>query len=94
MNGCLNGQLLLATPAPCIEEMRKAPLQDAGAPYRWETTDLQVAGQVASATLKESGFPDGSGFTNYFHLLEDGDGWRIVSKLFMQISADDKPPPR
>ena len=94
MNGCLNGQLLLATPAPCIEEMRKAPLQDAGAPYRWEITDLQVAGQVASATLKESGFPDGSGFANYFHLLEDGDGWRIVSKLFMQISADDAPPPR
>ena len=90
MNGYLNGQLLLATPEPFIEEMRKAPLQDAGAPYRWEVTDVQVTGQVASATLKESGFPDGSGFTNYFHLLDDGDGWRIVSKLFTQIPADDK----
>ena len=90
MNGYLNGQPLLATPEPFIEEMRKAPLQDAGAPYRWRITDVQVAGKVASATLKETGFPDRSGFINYFHLIDDGGGWRIISKLFAQISPHDK----
>ena len=90
MNGYLNGQPLLATPEPFIEEMRKAPLRDAGAPYRWRITDVQVAGKVASATLKETGFPDRSGFINYFHLIDDGGGWRIISKLFAQISAHDK----
>ena len=88
MNGYLNGQLLLATPAPFIAEMSKAPLREAGAPYEWEIADLQMAGKVASATLKETGFLDGSGFTSYFHLIDDGDGWRIISKLFTQ-----HPPP-
>ena len=84
MNGYLNGQLLLATPEPFIAEMSKAPLREAGAPYEWEIAGLQVAGKVASVTLKETGFPDGSGFTTYFHLIDDGDGWSIVSKLFTQ----------
>lgn len=83
MNGYRIGQPLLATPDPFIERMRNAPLREADAPYRWEIAELQVTGKVASVTLKEAGFPDGSGFTDYFHLIDDGDGWRIISKLFM-----------
>lgn len=90
MNGYLTDELLLTTPDPFIEKRSKAPLREAGVRYEWEITSLQVAGKVASVTLKEEGGnPAGSGYTNYFHLIDDGDGWRIISKLFTEHPASE-----
>ena len=82
MNGYLGGQLLLATPEPFIKNMQNAPIKDTDAPYHSEIIDISIDGQVASVTLKESGFPGGMSFTNYFHLIDDGSGWKIISKTF------------
>ena len=89
MNGYLGDHPLLATPQIFIDEMQRAPLEAAGTPYRWEVADVRVAGKIASATLLESGFPGGEEFTNYFHLIDDGGGWKIISKLFTQTPMED-----
>lgn len=82
MNGYLMGDLMLATPEPFIEEMQKAPIKNATTDYNGEITYLDIAGKVATVTLKETGFPGGLSFTNYFHLIDDGSGWKIISKTF------------
>lgn len=82
MNGYLVGQLMLTTPEPFIAQMENAPIKDTDADYRPEITDIAIDGQVASVTLKETGFPGGVRFTNYFHLIDDGSGWKIISKAF------------
>lgn len=40
--------------------------------------------EIWAVTLKESGFAGTMNFTNYFHLLKEGDEWKIISKAFFQ----------
>ncbi|RLA05117.1 MAG: hypothetical protein DRQ47_01990 [Gammaproteobacteria bacterium] len=82
MNGYLMGELMIATPDPFIEEMCKAPIKNATTDYKGEITYIDIAGKVATVILKEIGFPGGLSFTNYFHLIDDGSGWKIISKAF------------
>ncbi len=83
MNGHLAGDLVLATPEPFIANMQSAPLSDVkDSDYQWEITSISVSGKVAAVVLEESGFPGGLRFTNYFHLIDDGTGWKIISKAF------------
>jgi hypothetical protein len=83
MNGYLQGQLMLATPDPFISQMCESPIKDTAAEYHSEITTIAIDGQVAAVTLVETGFPGGMGFTNYFHLIDDGSGWKIISKTFI-----------
>ena len=81
MNGYLGGQLLMATPAPFIAEICKAPMSQTDFNYSPVVTELSIEDKVATVTLLET-YPDGMSFTNYFHLIDDGADWKIVSKLF------------
>lgn len=81
MNGSLNGDMVLATPERFIEGMGKLKLNTTGAKYDAKITHIEVDGKVASVTLKETGLGKSS-FTNYFHLVNDGSGWKIISKAF------------
>lgn len=82
MNGYLGGKLLLATPKVFIQDAGKMQLKKNNADYSANIVSISVDGQVASVILHESGFPAGMSFTNYFHLLDDGNGWKIISKTF------------
>jgi len=83
MNGYLQEQLLIGGPEPFFENMGNAPsMAKAGAPYKGEITFIDVVNNVASVTLKETGFGGDMDFTDYFHLLKEQGKWKIVSKTF------------
>ena len=83
MNGYLQDQLLIGGPEPFFENMQNAPsMAEAGAPYKGEITFLDVVGNVANVTIKETGFGGGMAFTDYFHLIKERDEWKIISKTF------------
>jgi hypothetical protein len=63
--------------------MEKAPsMAEGGAPYQGKIASLDVVGNVASVTIKETGFGGTMAFTDYFHLLKDQGEWKIISKTF------------
>jgi hypothetical protein len=83
MNGYLNDQLLLGDPEPFFQEIGNNPsMAEGGAPYKGEIVSIDVVGNVASATIKETGFGGSMAFTDYFHLLKEGGQWKIISKTF------------
>ena len=82
MNGFLMGKLMLATPKPFIDDMEKLQLKTLGSEYQSDITNIDINGKIASVVLTESGFPNNLRFTNYFHLIHDGDEWKIISKTF------------
>ena len=83
MNGYLQGQLITGGPEPFFADIASKPsFADSGIPYKGEISSVDVAGDVASVTVKETGFGGSMAFTNYFHLLKDQGVWKIVSKTF------------
>lgn len=83
MNGYLQDQLLIGGPEPFFENMENNPsMAEGGAPYKAEITFVDVVGNVASVTLKETGFAGTMAFTDYFHLIKEQGGWKIFSKTF------------
>ena len=83
MNGYLNDQLLLGDPEPFFQQMENNPsMAEGGAPYKGKITSLDVVGNVASVTLKETGLGGGMSFTDYFHLVKVEGEWKIFSKTF------------
>jgi len=83
MNGYLNDQLLAGTPEPFFNEIENNPsMAEGGAPYKGEIVSVDIAGKVASVTVKETGFAGEMAFTDYFHLIKDNDVWKIISKTF------------
>ena len=83
MNGYLNGELILGDPTPFIEQVESMPsMKEGGVEYEANISDVSVTGNVATATLKETGFAGSLTFTDYFHLIDDGNGWKIISKNF------------
>ena len=83
MNGFLNGQLIMGGPEPFFEQMENSPsMADGGAPYNGEIVKIEVVGDVASVTLKETGFAGTMSFTDFFHLLKENGQWKIISKTF------------
>jgi ketosteroid isomerase-like protein len=83
MNGYLGDQLLIGGPESFFENMEKAPsMAEGGAPYQGNIISVDVVGNVASVTLKETGFGGDMAFTDYFHLLKEAEQWKIISKTF------------
>lgn len=82
MNGYLGEQLVIGNADMFLDQMANNPsLKSAEAPYKATVESLEVAGNIASVTLKETGF-NGMSFTNYLHLLKEDGGWKIISKTF------------
>ena len=84
MNGYLGDQLLVGGPEPFFENMENAPssMAEAAAPYKAEIVSVDVVGNVASVTIKETGFAGSMDFTDFFHLLKVQGEWKIMSKTF------------
>ncbi len=71
MNGYLGEQMLIGGPEPFFEDIGKNPsMSEAGAPYTGEITSIEITGDTASVTLKETGFAGTFNFINYFHLIK------------------------
>ena len=83
MSGYLNGQFMTGSPEPFFNDIESNPsMAEGGAPYKGEIVFLNITGNVASVTIKETGFGGGMSFTDYFHLIKDHDSWKIISKTF------------
>lgn len=87
MTGYLGSQLVIATPAVFIDEIRNNPsMQSQGHPYKAEITALKMVGGVAQATVHETGMWGEGEVEDFFQLLKDDDGaWKIISKCFTTI---------
>ena len=83
MAGYLQGQLVIGSPEPFFADIEKHPsMAKSGAPYKAEIKSVDVAGQIASVVLVETGFFGVMSFTDYFHLLKEHGEWKIISKTF------------
>jgi len=83
MAGYLKGQLVIGTPEPFFADIEKHPsMAESGAPYKAEIKFVDVAGQIATVILVETGFFGVMSFTDYFQLLKEHGEWKIISKTF------------
>lgn len=83
MSGYLQGQLMIGSPEPFLNDIEKHPsMAESGVPYKAEIKSIDVVGQIASVTLIERGFLGTMNFTNFFHLLKERGEWKIMSKTF------------
>lgn len=76
------GDEMLAAPIEGLYEWvetNPAPAET-GEVFECSILSIEQTGRVAAAKMREAG-PDGV-FIDYFHLLNDGNEWRIVSKLW------------
>jgi len=86
MVGYLGDQLLIGTPAPFIEDMgSQASMKEQGHNYQAEVRDVEVNGNVAKATVHETGFRGSAELVDHFHLLCENGEWKIISKTFTTI---------
>ncbi len=85
MTGYFGGNLMLGTPEPFFDVVKSTVTSESATSYKAEIQSIEVVGRAATATLVESGFL-GSDFTDFFQLIHDDEGWRIISKTFHQES--------
>ena len=86
MNGYLGPGLIMADPAPFLEDISSSPsMESNGDPYRAEIESIYVEGNVASVVLSESGFRGEASLVDFFHLIKTDGEWHIISKLFTTI---------
>jgi len=83
MSGYMMDDFLIGSAEPFFQAVASPPPEAPPNPgnYKGEITEVDVAGEIATITLKEVGFM-GLNFTNYFHLVKVDDTWLIVSKTF------------
>jgi hypothetical protein len=83
MNGYLNNEMVLRDPEPFFQEIANNPsMVESGVPYKGEIASIDVVGNIASTTVKETGFTGVMKFTKYFHLIKVEGEWKIISKIF------------
>ena len=87
MNGYLAGQLLMGGPQPFFEDVARMAVGGVRHDrFSAEIVSLEVQGRTASGAVRMSAFGDALDFKDFFHLIEDEGGWRIVSKTFTSLS--------
>ena len=84
MNGYVQERLIIGGPESFFKSMEDSPsMAKTGAPFKGEIVFVDVVGNIASVTIKETGFGDMAlAFTDYFHLLKEQGAWKIISKTF------------
>ena len=85
MNGYFGGRLGIGSPEPFFTEVAKLEASASSEAYRAEVEAIEVIGDVATATLVETGFL-GSDFVDFFHLIRIDGEWKIISKTYYQAS--------
>lgn len=86
MTGYLGDQLIMGTPAPFLEDMAsQTSMKEQGQEYRADIRNVEVNGNVASATVHERGFRGSAELVDHFHLLCENGVWKIISKTFTTV---------
>lgn len=86
MNGFLGEACVLATPDAFIADMASAPsMASRRDPYQAEIELLRIEGDVAVATISETGFRGDGTLVDFFHLIKTDGTWKIISKLFTTL---------
>ena len=82
MAGFYQGEFYMGSPEPFFDEVKDNPApRDTGTDYRGEITTIETSGEVASITLKETGYLN-TNFTNWFHLARIDGVWKIICKSY------------
>ena len=88
MSGHYRGELDIGSPQPFYDQLESEPSSESsGEGYQAEISFIHIAGRMASAGLVETNLL-GSDYVNHFHLLKIDDGWRIVSKIYVDSLED------
>ncbi len=88
MSGDYRGELDIGSPQPFYDQLESEPSSESsGEEYQAEISFIHIAGRMASAGLVETNLL-GSDYVNHFHLLKIDDGWRIVSKIYVDSLGD------
>ena len=86
MSGFLDGTLDIGTPQPFYDELEDNPsAKESGEAYSAEITFMHIAGTMASAGMVEDNLL-GVNYVNHFHLLKIDDAWKIMNKIYTQVS--------
>ena len=86
MSGFFDGALDIGTPQPFYDELEDNPsAKESGEDYSAEITFIHIAGAMASAGIVEDNLL-GVNYVNHFHLLKIDDAWKIVNKIYTQVS--------
>jgi hypothetical protein len=85
MAGFFQGEYYMGSPEPFYDEVKDNPAPvETGTDYKGKITTVEISGDVASITLKETGYLN-TNFTNWFHLAKlDGD-WKIICKAYQEM---------
>lgn len=88
MSGYYRGDMDVGSPQTFYDQLESEPSsKSSGDGYQAEISFIHIAGRMASAGLVETNLL-GSDYVNYFHLLKIDDGWRIVSKIYVDSLED------
>ena len=84
MAGFWQGEYYIGSPKPFFDEVKNVPASiEAGDDFGGEITTVEISGEVASITLRETGYLS-TNFTSWFHLAKlDGD-WKIICKSYQE----------
>ncbi|MDB3891600.1 nuclear transport factor 2 family protein [Alphaproteobacteria bacterium] len=82
MNGHLGDRLVTGSPEVFIQNVGKAPpIATLGGTPSYEIGEIEITGNAAAVTVRETGFGE-LNFTDYMHLLKRDGRWKIISKTF------------
>ena len=86
MTGYLGDQLIMGTPAPYLEDIAsQASMKEQGQEYRADIRNVEVNGNVASATVHERGFRGSAELVVDFLLLCEMGVWMMICKTFRTV---------
>ena len=86
MSGFIGGSLDIGTPQPFYDELDENPsAKESGEDYSAEITFIHIAGDMASTGIVEDNLL-GVNYVNHFHLLKMDGEWKIVNKIYTEVS--------
>lgn len=86
MSGYLDGTPDIGTPQPFYEELEENPsAKESGEVYHAEIVFIHIADAMASAGIVEDNLL-GVNYVNHFHLLKIDGAWKIVSKIYTDVT--------
>ena len=87
MFGSLSGQRVDMPIAQMFELVASQPMNSTGS-YTAQVTSVEQVGDVATATLEESGCGGAVSFVDIFALARIDGAWKIVNKIFAHTGGE------
>ena len=86
MSGYYRGDLDIGSPQPFFDQLESEPSsKSSGEDYQAELSFIHMAGCTVSAGVVKDNLL-GTNYVNQFHLLKIDDQWRIISKIYVEVT--------